>query len=166
MLRLKPISAELIPSALERALRYRLLNEPLEAESICLDVLKIDPENQEALVTLLLSLTDQFDEDLAAAVKEARAVLPRFKDEYSRLYYDGVICERQAKANLKRGGVGAHYVAYDWFVQAMDCYERAEKIRPPGNDEAVLRWNTCARILMRHAELAPHPAGAGEFMLE
>ena len=38
-----------MPAALEKALRYRLLNEPVEAESICRDVLEVDPDNQAAL---------------------------------------------------------------------------------------------------------------------
>jgi hypothetical protein len=58
MFELKRLSDEAIPAALEKALRYRLLNEPAEAESICHDVLRIDPENQQALVVLLLALTD------------------------------------------------------------------------------------------------------------
>ena len=53
MFELKPLSTEAIPAALEKAERYRLLNEPGEAESICLDVLKADPENQQALITLV-----------------------------------------------------------------------------------------------------------------
>jgi len=32
----------------------------------------------------------------------------------------------------------------------MRWYERAEGMRPSGNDEAILRWNTCARLLGRH----------------
>ena len=43
----KPISKDVIPSALAKAERYRLLNEPGEAESICLDVLQIEPDNQD-----------------------------------------------------------------------------------------------------------------------
>ena len=61
MFELKRLSDEAIPAALEKALRYRLLNKPAEAESICRDVLQIDPENQEALVVLLLALTDRLD---------------------------------------------------------------------------------------------------------
>src|SRR5262245_5730837 len=53
----KPISRDAIPAALAKAERYRLLNEPLEAESICLDVLQIDGANQDAIVMLLLALT-------------------------------------------------------------------------------------------------------------
>ena len=55
MFELKRLSEEAIPAALEKATRYRLLNEPAEAESICHDVLQIDPENQQALVVLLLA---------------------------------------------------------------------------------------------------------------
>ena len=43
MFDLKPLSKDAIPAALAKAERYRLLNEPGEAESICLDVLRIDP---------------------------------------------------------------------------------------------------------------------------
>ena len=57
---LKPITHEGIPSALQKAERYRLLNDSAAAESICLDVLDVDPGNQEALVSLLLAITDQF----------------------------------------------------------------------------------------------------------
>ena len=58
----KPISRESVPAALQKAERYRIINDPSSAESICLDVLTVDPENQQALVTLLLAITDQFPE--------------------------------------------------------------------------------------------------------
>src|SRR5205085_11166530 len=50
---LKRLHKEAIPAALEKAERYRLLNEPGEAESICLDILAADAENQQAIITLL-----------------------------------------------------------------------------------------------------------------
>jgi hypothetical protein len=31
--------------------------------------------------------------------------------------------------------------------EAMGFFERAEKIRPPDNDEAILRWNRCVRLV-------------------
>jgi len=77
----KLISPAGIPAALEKAIRYRLLNEPLEAESICRDVLAVDPENQEAMVTLLLALTDEFDKELAGALTDAQSLLPKIKSE-------------------------------------------------------------------------------------
>jgi hypothetical protein len=166
MSELKPLSREAIPRALEKAERYRLLNEPVEAQSICLDVLRIDPENQQALVALLLALTDQFEEGISDAVPQAREVLPRLHDEYARAYYAGIICERRAKAQLKHGGPGSGFVAYHLFQEAKSWYEKAEAVRPAGNDDALLRWNTCVRILERHAHLRPEPVERLELPLE
>ena len=155
-MQLKPITNEGIPSALEKAERYRLLNDSSAAESICLDVLEVDPSNQEALVSLLLSITDQFLEELADNVRRARDVLPRLADEYERVYYTGIIIERRARAQLHRGALGAADVASEGFRDAMRWYERAEGMRPAGNDEAILRWNTCARLLGRHERPGVH----------
>ncbi len=164
MFELKTLSKEAIPRALEKGERYRLLNEPEQAESICLDVLRIEPDNQQALIMLLLALTDQFDKGLA--VKQAREVLPRLRDEYERRYYAGIICERWAMARLKQGGPGSEFTAYGWFREAMSWYEKAEAIRPPGNDDATLRWNTCARIIMRNPRLEVAPEERFEPLLE
>jgi tetratricopeptide (TPR) repeat protein len=166
MYELKRLSREAVPAALEKAQRYRLLNEPMEAESICLDVLEVEPENQRALMTLLLALTDQFDERLAEAAPRAREVLSRLRDPYGRAYYGGIIAERRAKAQMRRGGLGAAHAAYEGLRQAMALFEEAAAVRPPGDDEALLRWNTCARLLMGHRELVPAPPDAGEQMLE
>src|ERR1051326_267800 len=95
---LKTLSTDSIPAALEKAMRYRLLNEPGEAESICHDVLACDPENQEALVILLLALTDRFGKNYRAGLIHAQEVLPRLRDPYERAYYAGIISERRAKA--------------------------------------------------------------------
>ena len=43
-----PISPDAVPAALEKAEHYRLLNEPEEAESICVDVLEVEPDDQQA----------------------------------------------------------------------------------------------------------------------
>ena len=166
MLEPKPLSTEGVAAAIEKAERYRLLNEPLEAESICIDVLDADPNNKEALSILLLALTDQFSERLDRKAAEAREVLERFEDEYSRLYYAGIIAERRAKCSLKRGGPGAGYVTYDWLRQAMEKYELAAEIRPAGNDDAILRWNTCARIINRNPQVVPEPEDTEPQMLE
>ncbi|MFL6232652.1 MAG: hypothetical protein ACJ76N_05910 [Thermoanaerobaculia bacterium] len=154
---LKPLSREAIPAALEKAHRYRLLNEPLEAESICRDILAADPGNQEAAVTLLLALTDQFEDHPNPCLEQARQVLAQIRDEYSRTYHAGIICERRAKAQLKRGGAHAGYIAHDWLKEAMEHFEKAAALRPPGNDDAILRWNTCARALMANPRLVPAP---------
>lgn len=150
MFPLKRISPSGVPAALQKAERYRLLNDSSAAESICRDIVEVDPENQQALIVLLLSITDQFGDDLGDSVRRARDVLPRLRDEYKRAYYAGIICERRARAQLHRGTLGSAEVAAEGFREAMGWYERAEPIRPKGNDEAILRWNTCARMLGRH----------------
>lgn len=147
---LKPITREGIPAALQKAERYRLLNDSSAAESICLDVLEIDRDNQEAIVSLLLAITDQFTEEMGEGVRRAREILPRINDEYERTYYAGIICERRARAQLHRGTLGSAEVASEGFREAMSWYEKAEPMRPKGNDEAILRWNTCVRMLGRH----------------
>lgn len=152
---LKPITQEGIPAALQKAERYRLLNESSAAESICLDVLAVDPDNQQALIQLALSRTDQFSGDLAGAVERAREPLARVRDDYKRAYYLGIVCERRGKAQLRSQSPGGHAIAWDWLRRAMDLYEQAEQLRQPGNDESLLRWNTCARIIDRHHLTAP-----------
>lgn len=166
MTELKKLSKEAIPSALERAVRYRLLNEPIQAESICLDILAIEPKHQEALVTLLLSLTEQFDRRLAQAFAEAQAVLPRLDDEYKTIYYRGLICERRANYHLRHGGPGVGEIAYDWYHRAMQCYAQAMERRPEGNDESILRWNSCVRIIERHPQVKPAAEPSFHPMLE
>ena len=156
MFELKTLSSEAIPAALERATRYRLLNEPAEAESICLDVLRADPENQQALVILLLALTDRFSKRYGVSDIQAQEVLARLRSEYERAYYAGILLERRAKAHLHLNGPGSGFSAFELFREAMTWFEKAEKLRPPGNDEALLRWNTCARIITRN-KLGPGP---------
>jgi hypothetical protein len=152
---LKPLSPEAVPGALEKAHRYRLLNEPLEAESICRDILEIAPDHQEANHVLLLALTDQFADRLTPCYDEARERLAHLADEYSRRYYHGIVCERRAKAHLARGGLHAGLIAYDWLLQAMEHFEKAAELRPPGNDDAILRYNTCVRLMESNPALAP-----------
>jgi hypothetical protein len=155
MLGLKPLSKEAIPAALARVERYRLLNEPEQAESICLDILRTEPGNQQAIVALILALTDQFADGIGARVGEAHDLLNRLTSEYDYPYYAGIICERRARALLRMGGPGAGFMAFDWIRDAMMWYEKAESFRPAGNDDALLRWNTCQRFLTRNPHLEP-----------
>ncbi len=150
MHQLKPISKESIPVALEKAERYRLLNEPRLAQSICLDVLEADPENTKSIIILLLAITDEFSSSSSAGVDQAQQLLPRLQNEYEKSYYGGIINERQGMAILNRKITGGHFVAYDWLNEAMALYEKAEALRPQANDDAILRWNTCARLIMSH----------------
>ena len=99
-------------------------------------------------------------------VRRARELLPRLKDEYKRAYYAGIICERCAKAQLRPQTPGSGEMAYHWLREAMRWYEKAEARRPPGNDESILRWNTCARMLNRNEQLRPGTQEPVELGLE
>src|SRR5205085_3702086 len=133
---LKRLSAEAISAALERAERYRLLNEPLQAESICLDILAVDPQNQQALVVLLLALSEQFGENITEKLDRAWSILPKLNDEYQQAYYQGLLLERQARLYMRSDAPGSNFSAYDLFREAMRLFETAERLRPSGNDEA------------------------------
>lgn len=148
MFDLKPLHPDSIPAALDKAMRYRLLNEPGEAESICLDVLVVEPGNQKALVVLLLAMTDRFGKGYAVSTERMQEVLGRLRDDYERCYYTGIVRERNGKSQLHGSAPGSGFTAYELLREAMGFYEQAEKIRPPGNDDARLRWNACARLIM------------------
>lgn len=145
MFELKPLSPAAVPAALAKAERYRLLNEPGQSQSICEDVLRADPGNHQALVTLILALSDEFPRHQGHAVARARELVDQLPTEYERWYYGGLVAERRARTLLEHSGPGARGGA-EWLREAMQAYERAESLRPPDNDEARLRWNACARI--------------------
>ena len=153
---LKQLSPSAIPSALAKAERYRLLNEPEQAESICEDVLAIEPGNHEAVAMLILALTDQLADgspDRGEALSKAQALASTVASEYHRAYFRGLIAERRARALLARGGAGSRAAAAEWVREAMDRFAEAEPIRPQDDDSAILRWNACARLIARYPEL-------------
>ena len=166
MFELKRLHKDALPAALAKAERYRLLNEAREAESICRDVLAIDPASSDAQVLLILALSDQFIHRLAETWSEAGALAGSLADPYARAYYDGIIHERRAKALLKSGRAGARRGAYDDFRYAMARFEEAAASAPAGDDAAILRWNTCARILNTSPESKPDEESPVPSMLE
>ncbi len=163
---LKKITLEGVPAALQKAHRYRVLNDSIAAESICLDVLAVDPANVEAIVMHVLAITDQFPAGHAADRTRAEAAVSALKDPYKVAYYTGVICERWANGLLHRAAPRAGEMAHEWITKALDSYAKAERLRPAGNDEAILRWNTCVRTLQRESHLKPREAEAWEPSLE
>ena len=165
MFEIKPLQRESIPNAIERVERYRLLNEPRVAESICHDILQVDPDNQQALIMLLLVITDQFDMTDGKTGKDALELVPRLQDAYARFYYTGIIHERQGKASLTHIRPDAHYHAYDLLRTALEWFEKAEPIHPPGNEDAILRWNSCVRLIQFH-KLKPRPKDDFQTYLE
>ena len=166
MFRLKKLSGASIEAAIHRAEHYRLLNEARAAESICLDVLEIDPRNQRALILLLLARTDQFAKGRGARVDQARDLLPRLDGEYERCYYAGIICERWAKTLLARSNPGSGEMVYDWLREAMEWYDKAEKLEPADNEDAVLRFNACVRLIRQHDHVEPNSAEEFQPLLE
>lgn len=155
MFELKPISRDAIPRAVQKAERYRLLNQSWAAESICLDILEVDPGNQQVLTMLVLALTDIQGGVAESGLRRAREYLSRIQDDYQRTYYAGMIAERRGQVLLAQGGMGSGAMAYESLREAMELFEKAEAIRPAGNDDALLRWNTCARVLTANSHLAP-----------
>ena len=166
MFQLKRLSPNAIDAAIEKAKQYRALNEPREAESICRDILVADPHHHEARIQLILALSDQFGEKLGQALEESRTLIAKLPSEYEQAYYSGLVAERRAKAQLARGTPGAGSVAYEGLRRAMQEYERAESLRPAGDDNAILRWNTCARLIMDNHHLRPEPTDHPSPMLE
>ncbi len=163
MFALKPLSHESVASALAKAERYRLLNEPAQAESICQDILEIEPDNQAALVMMVLALSDQISDD-PHAFQNALTAAGKLKSEYDRAYYAGIVWERRAKARYQEGGRNLQHTVYEWTVKALQFFEQAERLRTPGNDDALLRWNTCVR-LASHPQLTPRGEEASEPIL-
>jgi tetratricopeptide (TPR) repeat protein len=144
-LKLKTISTSGVAEALSKATLYRYLNEPEETESICHDILAVEPDNQSALRMLGAAITDQFTGQSSDRYAEAERTFGQLADAYERHYYIGLLYERRAKAQMRAGRPPAMLVGL--FHEAMQHFEEAEKIHPPENDDAVLRWNRCVRLL-------------------
>jgi ATP/maltotriose-dependent transcriptional regulator MalT len=142
---LKTISKAGIAEALAKAELYRYLNEPEESESICRDILAVDPQQQLALRLLGLSITDQFTGGVSDRCREAQEAFEKLADKYEQLYYQGLLQERRAKAQLRAGQLP--HAIYPLLERALNCFAEAEKIRPAGNDDAILRWNRCVRLV-------------------
>ena len=149
-LHLKPVSKAGIPEAISKVDLYRSLNEPEEAESICRDILAVDPAHQLALRLLGLAITDQFCGDMSDRWGEAQENFDKLSDPYERIYYTGLLHERRATAQLRAGRL--RHTLTPLFEEAMSCFAEAEKIRPSGNDDAILRWNRCVRLLQSRAD--------------
>ena len=119
---------------------------PEEAESICRDILVIEPQHQRALRLLGLALTDQFSGDASDRNRETEEIFQKLSDPYERLYYTAILHERRAESGerkLRQLPVSL----LPLFEHALHLYAEAEKLRPTGNDDAILRWNRCVRLL-------------------
>lgn len=147
-LTLQNIHADSIDLALERARQYRSLLEPEIAESICLDILNIDPGNQAAMVVYILALSDQISTSGSQSpFQQIDNAIEQLSSDYKKMYYTGIVHERRARFMLTQPMSRAF--AYDYFIKALDCFQHAENMRPDHNDEAILRWNSCVRTIQR-----------------
>ena len=145
MLQLKLLSKDSIAQALIKAKHYRLLNEPWQAESICRDILNVEPTHQITLLNLILAITDQFGHQKKSSYQEARELCAKLSSNYEQLYYRGLIEERLGKVALARTTPRAKYIAYEHYRNAMEFYEKSEKIHREDNQDSILRWNACVR---------------------
>ena len=147
-LELYRISASAIPAALVTARQYRSLLEPEQAESICLDILAVDPAHHQAQIILILALTDQFSH--SGQMLDAKRVLKlvdALPEEYERQYYRGLVSERRGRAMLNESM--SRSFTWEYFREAMQWYAQAQTLRPENNDDAILRWNACLRTVRR-----------------
>ena len=149
---LKKISKSGIEEALSKVELYRYLNEPEEAESICRDILLAEPNHQLGLRMLGLTITDQFMGQGSDRYAEAEKLFQSLADPYERVYYTGLLYERRVKARLSAGRQA--HTLLPLLEQALHCFEEAEKIRPRDNDDAILRWNRCVRLLQSRSDFA------------
>ena len=150
--KLKSISQAGIGTAIAKAERYRYLNEPEEAESICRDILAVDPNHQLAKRILGLAITDQFSGGVNDRVTEASSVFDSL-EERRTTYNSGsqqyATDSTTEVASLSARGMRLARLDYEPPAKGEPLLVTpdAEKIRAAGNDEAILRWNRCVRLL-------------------
>lgn len=149
-LALKRLAEKNLGAAVALAKHYRDLNQPEEAESICRDVLDVAPDDQDALQTLGLALTDQLPTRWMALFEEACSIFTRLKGDYERVYYTGIAWERYAKAQL---AAGRDHNAIHAYETALGHFEKAEELAPKGEPAPVLHYNHCVRALTEHPDL-------------
>ena len=121
-LSLHDIHADSIDLALDKARQYRSLLEPEIAESICLDVLNIDPANQAALVLYILALTDQISISGSQSPFQAiETAISQLQSDYKQLYYTGIFHERRARFMLIFAAVNGLGRRLGWSRRMLGC---------------------------------------------
>ena len=119
-------------------------------------MLAVDPKNQQNLRVLILAISDQFASvGTRTGKKEVLAHIRELESEFERLYYSGLIAEKEGRACLTRSHAAQE--AYHGFCDAMEWYEKADRKSPSGNEDAKLRYNTCLRTIQRERLRPPAP---------
>lgn len=142
--KLKELGARNLGAALALAKHYRDLSQPEEAESICRDILRVNPEEGDALRTLGLALTDRFPTAWRTLFDEACSIFAKLDSEYERVYYTALAWERYAKAELEAGHAQS---ALHAFEEAMQGFEEAERLSAADDPAPILHYNRCVRAL-------------------
>ena len=88
-------------------------------------------------------------------MRRARETLARLTDDYERAYYAGLICERLAKAALDHRAPGSRFIGLRRAARGDGVVREGGGDPPGGDDDAILRWNTCARLLNQSPHIAP-----------
>lgn len=167
MIPLKKLEPAAVSAALEKAKQYRLLGEPEEAESICKDILEAVPSQEEAMIILFLALTDKFAHgQLNPAFNQAQEILESLHSSHCKPYYRGILLERRAKHHLKKGGPGSGPLTYEWLIKAMNAYNEAMESCSEDGQKAILRWNSCARVINTNPEVQADSNEANEMLLD
>ncbi len=144
---LHKIHPEAVDHSLEKARQYRSLLEPEMAISICLDIFAVDKNHQPALIVYILALTDSLAKSgMKKPDKFILDAIKRLDTKYNRFYYEGIFYERKARGLIAHHTMSKSF-AYRLLLDAMACYEKAEKLSDSANDDAVLRYNSCARVI-------------------
>ena len=99
---LKKLPHASLDAAIAKAEHYRDLNQPEEAESICLDVLDLEPQHAKAWKLLGLAITDRFPTGRVGLLEQAIQAFENLPDHYERTYHLGVAWERAAKAHVEK----------------------------------------------------------------
>ena len=151
MFALKALSHEGVASALAKAEHYRLLKRTGRSGEHLPRYSRHRARNQQALICLVLAQSDQIARD-SRSFHSALATVQKLQGSTSVPITAGIVWERRAKALDAERGRGTHHSVYEWVVKALDCFAQAERLRPAGNDDAVLRWNTCVRFLTQSSK--------------
>ena len=140
--RVKRISTAGIAEAIAKAELYRSLSEPEEAESICRDILTIEPQHQLAL--RLLGLPDRsVHRSWVRSYREAEEIFQQLND---RMNGTTTLGSRTSDARKRSSKPGNCLLT----VQALRTGSYlSQRLRnsPAENDDAILRWNRCVRLL-------------------
>ena len=136
-----------------------------ETESICLDILELDPNHRSTLDLLLRCRIELLKKGLPQSVARAQELIPQLDSDFDQAFYSGMIREAQARYLLEKRGRATSGVAYSWFRHAMDDFAAASNL-DAGRVEPKLHWNACLRTLENNPQCVPPPEDGEDHGIE